>query len=252
MIRIKRLKIAQYSLGGCEGCTASLLSAIFSDESLYKSLEMVSCRSIGAPEIKPADVAFVEGSVLTEEDAKLLRRIRNSSKMLVALGACSAMGGVNLVRNLYDIRCLEELIYGIRLGVSHLKKAEPIASVVSVDFLIPGCPPPLHEIREFLVSLLIGKEFRLTDKTVCFECSSQGLPCLLEKGEVCFGPITRGGCEAICIRYGIPCWGCRGILEDYGLKRFLRNLQEHGISIEEVQRKLRLFLLRSKLRELIG
>jgi F420-non-reducing hydrogenase small subunit len=45
--------------------------------------------------------------------------------------------------------------------------------------------------------------------------------CLLAQGILCLGPVTRGGCEAPCVKGGMPCSGCFGPLDrvrDYGGK----------------------------------
>lgn len=45
--------------------------------------------------------------------------------------------------------------------------------------------------------------------------------CLLAQEIVCLGPVTRGGCEALCIKGNMPCTGCFGPLDhvrDYGGK----------------------------------
>jgi coenzyme F420-reducing hydrogenase gamma subunit len=34
--------------------------------------------------------------------------------------------------------------------------------------------------------------------------------CLHSLGVLCTGFLTKGGCDAICTRHGLPCWGCRG------------------------------------------
>ncbi|RLF21831.1 MAG: hypothetical protein DRN15_07730 [Thermoprotei archaeon] len=251
MIRPMRITIAQYSLSGCEGCALRLLNIITSNEKLIDHIELVSSRVMGIPEVRQADVAFVDGSVLRDNEEEFLMEIRSKSRILVALGTCSIMGGLNALRELYTVAELEEQVYGMKLNIGHLDSAKPLDSIVKVDYIIPGCPPPTWEIEEFLLCLLLGKEFRLTDRTVCFECTSQGLPCLLERGEVCFGPVIRGGCNAICPKYGIPCWGCRGIVEEYGMERLIENLRKHNVSPERVKEYIRIFLLKTKLRTLM-
>ncbi len=45
--------------------------------------------------------------------------------------------------------------------------------------------------------------------------------CLLTQGILCLGPVTRGGCEALCVKAHMPCTGCFGPLggvQDYGAK----------------------------------
>jgi len=38
--------------------------------------------------------------------------------------------------------------------------------------------------------------------------------CLLTQGMVCLGPVTRGGCGALCIKANMPCTGCFGPVDD--------------------------------------
>ncbi len=42
--------------------------------------------------------------------------------------------------------------------------------------------------------------------------------CLLQQGLVCLGPVTRGGCDALCIKANMPCTGCFGPMD--GVKDF--------------------------------
>ena len=50
---------------------------------------------------------------------------------------------------------------------------------------------------------------------VCTECRMQENNCLLiERGELCCGPITAAGCKARCPDLRVPCVGCRGPVGD--------------------------------------
>ncbi len=119
--------------------------------------------------------------------------------------------------------------------------------VVDVDYYVPGCPPTPKVISSALDALLTGKlpakgSVLASDRALCFECElnetkpekpaltdikrvHQVIPepdkCLLAQGILCLGPVTRGGCEALCVKAHMPCTGCFGPLErvqDYGAK----------------------------------
>ncbi|MDH5680614.1 MAG: hypothetical protein OEZ36_03435, partial [Spirochaetota bacterium] len=70
---------------------------------------------------------------------------------------------------------------------------------------------------------------------VCTECKMDGNVCLYHKGEVCLGAITRGGCEAICTRFGEICHGCRGFLDGANIKGMVDVLKSHGKSQNEIR-----------------
>ena len=119
--------------------------------------------------------------------------------------------------------------------------------VIEVDYYIPGCPPTpkitLRAIEAILQGQLPEKGAVLAgDRALCYECDlnstkpekllvselkrvHQVIPepdkCLLAQGIMCLGPVTRGGCEALCVHGGMPCTGCFGPVErvrDYGAK----------------------------------
>lgn len=125
--------------------------------------------------------------------------------------------------------------------------ALPLDKVIEVDYYIPGCPPPAPVIKDALDALLSGNlpdkgSVLASSKSLCHECPlnetkpekllitdikrpHEIIPdpkkCLLAQGLLCLGPITRGGCGALCIDANMPCTGCFGPLDrqkDYGLK----------------------------------
>jgi F420-non-reducing hydrogenase small subunit len=108
--------------------------------------------------------------------------------------------------------------------------------VVEVDYYVPGCPPTpkitLKAIEAILTGTLPEKGAVLAgDRALCFECELNSTKpeklmvselkrphqviidrekCLLTQGILCLGPVTRGGCEALCVKGGMPCSGCFG------------------------------------------
>lgn len=48
----------------------------------------------------------------------------------------------------------------------------------------------------------------------------ENLSCFLNDGILCLGPVTRDGCDHLCINQGLPCEGCLGTVS----KGFRSNL----------------------------
>jgi coenzyme F420-reducing hydrogenase gamma subunit len=89
-----KTKIAIFDLTGCEGCEFHLLSL---DELLldfFQDFEIVNWRLLSEKERADFDIAFIEGAVTTKTQAKLLKKIRETSKIVVALGTCAISGNI--------------------------------------------------------------------------------------------------------------------------------------------------------------
>ena len=59
----------------------------------------------------------------------------------------------------------------------------------------------------------------------------------------CVGPVTRAGCEAICVTYGAVCWGCRGLVDDPNINAHAETLKRYGLDAEGITRKFDLYAL---------
>ena len=119
--------------------------------------------------------------------------------------------------------------------------------VIDVDYYVPGCPPTPKILADALSALLSGDpppkgSVLGSSRSLCHECElNETKPekltltevkrvweivpepdtCLLAQGILCMGPVTRGGCEALCVKTHMPCTGCFGPLngvQDYGAK----------------------------------
>ncbi len=236
-------KILIHALTSCYGCQLQL-AALEEFDVISKNFEILHFPMISSKEADgKVDIAFVEGSVSTEKDLAELKEIRERSNLLVALGTCASFGGVQS----WDDRSYEELyreVYGTATIKFAGRKAEPLSKHVHVDYILPGCPPEKWEIKYFLACFLINSWPEVIDYPVCQECRAKGNPCvLMEKGEMCLGPVTRGGCDARCPSHGIACTGCRGSLPfgvawfDSLAKIFLKN----GFSPEDIRKRMRIF-----------
>ncbi|MFH1209866.1 MAG: NADH:ubiquinone oxidoreductase [archaeon] len=236
----EKLKIGIFGITGCAGC---LLSVLYEDV----FLELVDLFEIKSyPLVKEEkykgdfDIVLLEGTVTYSEDIETLKNLRDRTKILVALGTCSCLGGVPTLRNFMDQDRLKNIIYP---KVNHISetKPEPIDKYVKVDYYIPECPPNKREISEFIKQILLGRKPLLYNKPVCMECKLRENLCLLEINEACLGPITRGGCDAICPSNKIGCYGCRGKIDDANMERFIKLLEEKGYSLDEIRKRMEVF-----------
>jgi len=251
---VRKLKLAQYSLTGCEGCAVNLLNVVARSPEILERVEICASRIVGvlAGGVARADVAVIDGCVVTKHDEEVARAARDTADVVVALGTCACTGGINALKDVIGHEAATEAVYLRAPREPHLSEAKPLGEVIDVDYELPGCPALRSEIELLLVHLLLGKTFRLTDRAVCHDCKAAGLACLLEEGVPCLGPLTRGGCDAICIRYGTPCWGCRGLTDEPKFDEFYRAIEEHGIPWEAVKRLADVFLSKTELRRVLG
>ena len=90
--------------------------------------------------------------------------------------------------------------------------------------------------------IALGKIPKAHDKPVCYECKLNKNECLLDKDKICFGPITRGNCNAICPNGGLECWGCRGPTDDANIDEMINILKEKGIEHEHIEDRLKTFM----------
>ncbi len=235
-------KIGFFDFTGCEGCQLSILGLEDQFMEVLELVEIVEFRQIlDAMPGQAIDIAFVEGSVCTPEEGERLRRIRKQSDIVVALGACADMAGVNALRRSIPEKQLCQEVYGSL--AKHLQPGEPqpLAALIEVDYRLPGCPVIASEFLSLLQSLLLDKEQELPGYSLCVECKLAEIPCTFDRGEVCLGPVTRAGCQAICIDAGDRCRGCRGPMENPRISPYNQILYDHGLTLEDVLQEFRTF-----------
>lgn len=85
------------------------------------------------------EIAFVEGAIASEAQAKKLREIRKKSRVLVAVGACALAAMPAGQRNTFDEARQKEIDYLIARFAA-LPKVLTVPEVVKVDAQVPGCP----------------------------------------------------------------------------------------------------------------
>jgi len=243
------LKIGIFSLSCCEGCSVQFLNLEEKILDLLKHFGIENFRLAKEYNEMPVDIAFVEGTPTTREEILKLLKIRKDCNILVALGACAVTGGVPAMVNTMSKKEAMEVYEGFPPEMPVDPK--PLDYYVDVDYHLYGCPFSKEELIELVTSIILGKKYKDKEYSVCVECSLRENNCLLDQGYLCLGPITRGGCKALCPSNGKPCLGCRGPYEDANIKGHIRVLQDIGFSKEEIIEALSLFSY-EKLKEVIG
>ncbi|MHB9093157.1 MAG: NADH-quinone oxidoreductase subunit B family protein [Eubacteriales bacterium] len=245
---MSKVTAASVWLQGCSGCHISLLDL---NEELLDLLDAVDLKASPIQDIKEipeVTVGIVEGCVSNSHNITVLKKIREKSKILIALGTCACFGGISGIRNIFERQELLNTAYveapsvidgkvpGSSSIPEFLDNVKPIHSYVKVDYYIPGCPPLPSMIKDVLFALVKGEEPALPKKSLCDECGREHREmlspkrefltdsvvsvmeletidpdkCFLEQGVLCMGPATREGCHARCMKGNMPCRGCMG------------------------------------------
>ncbi len=223
-----------FSLSSCEGCLVQLLNMEELLEVL-NNVDLVDCRLLGVKKnYEKLNIAIVEGAVMSDEEERELKEIRERADILIALGDCACNGSKFLVKdfNINEIK----LNLSRRLNVF---KSHPLDKFVKVDYYIYGCPIDQEDALTAFKDILMGKEYRPVSYNVCAECILKENACLLDKGIQCLGPITRGGCRATCPSAGRECIGCRGLAEDSNIDSLIEIYKRKGIEVPNYLRDLR-------------
>lgn len=229
-------RLAFYAGSGCGGCSQSLmLSPSLATMLDGADIAFWATRSgdltedeISQLDDKGIDVLMFAGPVDGEASIATAKLLRRKAKRVVAYGACAHLGGLCGLTNVIPGAKLRELAE--RNG-GFIK---PLSAVIEVDYVLPGCPPPQGMVERMVKELFLADDVPdvgtvfASSKGVCAQCERKHLNnpleeirrfhaappdpdiCLLDQGYICLGPVTRGGCGAVCLEANRPCTGCAG------------------------------------------
>jgi coenzyme F420-reducing hydrogenase gamma subunit len=175
--------------------------------------------------------------VTTKKGITKLKKIRAKSKILVALGACACHGGIPAMRNFIENKELSKYIYNQKMLDDSIE-AQPIDNFVKVDYYMRGCPILKAEFVDFIKEYMAGEMKKEFEGPVCSQCPRRGKDCFLQKKMVCLGALTHGGCNAACLREGIPCIMCRGPLKTANLPGEVALFKSWGLDEKAIMSKL--------------
>jgi len=238
-----KVRVAVYKFSSCDGCQLQILNT---EDDLLELANQVEIsyfmEATRRAQPGPYDLALVEGSVSTPHEEEVIKKAREDSKLLVAIGACATAGGIQALRNWSDVEQFKKIVYPKPEWITVLKTATPISQHVKVDLELMGCPINKNQLIYVISQLLRGKKPYVPTYSVCLECKAKGIPCVIvSKNLPCLGPVTMAGCGALCPSYGRACYGCFGPMDDPNPKSLIDYLVSQGVDKGDVLRSLRMF-----------
>ncbi|MFX1303771.1 MAG: hypothetical protein ACFE9X_10465 [Promethearchaeota archaeon] len=247
------MKIAFMQLSSCWGCHQSLLNAHLGLLTALPELEIVywpavvdlKLDSLKDRKDGEIDVGFIEGIARTDHEVENLKLMRDKCKIISTFGTCACMGGIfGLAENFIKEELLRRKFIeaesitdenpkiptvNVPKIVEKLKGADEI---VKVDAYMLGCPPRTERLVSNILYFLGQKPFPMKESAFCNECNLNESGCLLDSGNLCFGPITSKGCTQRCTDKDNPCIGCLGPSKTVSPR--IEKLKEYSNNLENL------------------
>ena len=210
-----RQRLGVFKFASCDGCQLSVLN--LEDDLLgLGSAVGIAYFPEASSGMKdgPYDIALVEGSITTPEDATRILGVREQTTTLITIGACATAGGIQALRNWADVEAFKQAVYPSPQYIQSLSTSTPISDHVRVDFELWGCPIDKGQLLRVITDLVAGVQPRLPADSVCLECKRRGNVCVI-------------------VAHGMPCSGTGH--ED----RLRRDLSQHGTGLLRLLRPRR-------------
>lgn len=147
-----KTKIALLDLTCCTGCEVNLLRLDTAFLDIAQDFEITNWRMLQIEKAADYDVVFVEGYACNDEQVELLKQARATCEVVVALGVCAMSGHVFSQLTPENFEKLKAMVYSAdHQAVTQFVK--PVAQVVKVDHVIPGCPANIEAVAKLLEEL---------------------------------------------------------------------------------------------------
>lgn len=154
--RRKRLVVGWFSFTCCEDSTI-LLTELLNDH-LDEWKKVVEFRHMKALRTKNSlnglDVAFIEGAISSESQAKEARQIRENAEYVVAIGACACTGQPSTSRNQFASEQINERIQWYLSHFDYGREVKRLNEVIQVDDMVRGCPMKVPSFLQILEKYL--------------------------------------------------------------------------------------------------
>ena len=202
-----KINLAVYWGAACGGCCVSVLDV---HEALFTVIEHadlvfwpialdIKYKDVEAMPDGFIDVTLFNGAVRNTENEHMAKLLRQKTKVLVAYGSCSHMGGIPGLANFSDKKGIFNRVYidsesthnpdkifpqpqfDVAEGVLEIPvfydDVKTLNQVVPVDYYLPGCPPQTERLVEVFLAIVTGATLPpagsvvgALDKSQCDEC----------------------------------------------------------------------------------
>jgi F420-non-reducing hydrogenase small subunit len=213
-------KVGFYWCASCGGCEEAIVDL---GEAILDVVEMVDIvfwpcamdfkrTDVEAMSDGAIDACFINGAVRTSEQREMAHLLRKKSKLLIAFGSCSHLGGIPGLANLVTRQEILDTAYGdwsfstvnpahmrpqtkveVAEGVLKLPEfdntVKTLDQVVTTDYYLPGCAPPVSLIVAAVKAIVAGElppvgAVLAPDIALCNDCprieSKPSEPCVRE------------------------------------------------------------------------
>src|SRR6056297_2941281 len=105
-------RVAIFDFACCEGCQLQIVNLEEEILNLIGAVDVVEWREAMSEQSDEYDIAIIEGSITRPQDEEKIKEIRSRAKILIAIGACATIGGINKLKNNFNLDEVREFVYG--------------------------------------------------------------------------------------------------------------------------------------------
>ena len=137
----EKLRVGIFGMTSCYGCQLQILNL---EERVLPLLNYIDITYWRLAQEEPSDptnldIAIIEGSISNNDELEEVKEIRKNAKIVITIGACAHIGGVQGMRTLMDDEKVKSAAYDNKTGLRSIP-VKAIDEVIKVDAVIRGCP----------------------------------------------------------------------------------------------------------------